>query len=224
MKKFKRAIKKNMIAGLLITVPIALTYLILRFVVTNVDVWMEPVTTQLLGNTGMQFMEEYHIPGLGFLILMLFVAGVGVLGTNFMGRRLVKVGEQVLNKIPFVRVIYTSIKKVVDTISQTETPTFQKMVLLTYPRPPLKTLGIVCCDTRGEILSRTGGDSINVFVPTSPNPTTGFLLMVDREDLQFMDMTVEEGLKMIISFGMVAANKNGNSAELEEKNPAEEKP
>jgi uncharacterized membrane protein len=224
MKKFKRAIKKNMIAGLLITVPIALTYLILRFVVTNVDVWMEPVTTQLLGNTGMQFMEEYHIPGLGFLILMLFVAGVGVLGTNFMGRRLVKVGEQVLNKIPFVRVIYTSIKKVVDTISQTETPTFQKMVLLTYPRPPLKTLGIVCCDTRGEILSRTGGDSINVFVPTSPNPTTGFLLMVDREDLQFMDMTVEEGLKMIISFGMVAANKNGNPAELEEKNPAEEKP
>ena len=162
-----------MISGLLITVPIALTYLILRFVVTNVDGWMEPVTTQLLGNAGLKLMEEYHIPGLGFLILMLFVAGVGVLGTNFLGRRLVKIGEKVLNKIPFVRVIYTSIKKVVDTISQTETPTFQKMVLLTYPRHPLKTLGIVCCDTRGEILSHTGGDSINVFVPTSPNPTTG---------------------------------------------------
>ena len=213
-----------MIAGLLITVPIALTYLILRFVVTNVDGWMEPVTTQLLGNAGLKLMEEYHIPGLGFLILMLFVAGVGVLGTNFLGRRLVKIGEKVLNKIPFVRVIYTSIKKVVDTISQTETPTFQKMVLLTYPRHPLKTLGIVCCDTRGEILSHTGGDSINVFVPTSPNPTTGFLLMVAREDLQFMDMTVEEGLKMIISFGMVAATKNDNPAKLEEENVAEEKP
>jgi len=224
MKNFKRAIKKNMIAGLLITVPIALTYLILRFVVTNVDGWMEPVTTQLLENAGLKLMEEYHIPGLGFLILMLFVAGVGVLGTNFLGRRLVKIGEKVLNKIPFVRVIYTSIKKVVDTISQTETPTFQKMVLLTYPRPPLKTLGIVCCDTRGEILSHTGGDSINVFVPTSPNPTTGFLLMVDREDLQFMDMTVEEGLKMIISFGMVAATKNDYTAKPEEENLAEEKP
>ncbi len=213
-----------MIAGLLITVPIALTYLILRFVVTNVDGWMEPVTTQLLGNAGLKLMEEYHIPGLGFLILMLFVAGVGVLGTNFLGRRLVKIGEKVLNKIPFVRVIYTSIKKVVDTISQTETPTFQKMVLLTYPRPPLKTLGIVCCNTRGEILSHTGGDSINVFVPTSPNPTTGFLLMVAREDLQFMDMTVEEGLKMIISFGMVAATKNDYTAKLEDENLAEEKP
>lgn len=212
-----------MIAGLLITIPIALTYLILRFVVTNVDGWMEPVTTQLLGNAGIKVMEEYHIPGLGFLILMLFIAGVGVLGTNFLGRRVFQLGEQVLNKIPFVRVIYTSIKKVVDTISQTETPTFQKMVLLTYPRPPLKTLGIVCCNTRGEILSSTGGDSINVFVPTSPNPTTGFLLMVPREDLQFMDMTVEEGLKMIISFGMVAANINANPAELEEVNPAKEK-
>ena len=210
-----------MIAGLLITVPIALTYLVLRFVVTNVDGWMEPVTTKLWGNSS--WMEQYPIPGLGFLILMLFVAGVGVLGTNFLGRRLVLFGEQVLNKIPFVRVIYTSIKKVVDTISQTETPTFQKMVLLTYPREPLKTLGIVCCDTRGEILSRTGGDSINVFVPTSPNPTTGFLLMVPRKDLLFMDMTVEDGLKMIISFGMVASKKNGNTDELAEAGPAEEK-
>lgn len=213
-----------MIAGILITVPVALTYLVLRFVVTNVDGWMEPVTTQLLGNSGLKFMEEYHIPGLGFLILMLFIAGVGVLGTNLLGRKLFKIGETILNKIPFVRVIYTSIKKVVDTISQTETPTFQKMVLLTYPRPPLKTLGIVCCDTRGEILNRTGGDSINVFVPTSPNPTTGFLLMVAREDLQFLDMTVEEGLKMIISFGMVAATNKDYIAQLEGKNLAEEKP
>ncbi len=212
-----------MIAGLLITIPIALTYMILSFVVTNVDGWMMPVTSKLLGDAGMKMMEEYHIPGLGFLTLLLFIAGVGVLGTNFLGRRLVKVGEQILNKIPFVRVIYTSIKKVVDTISQTETPTFQKMVLLTYPRHPLKTLGIVCCDTRGEILSSTGGNSINVFVPTSPNPTTGFLLMVDRKDLQFMDMTVEEGLKMIISFGMVATKNNDNLVELEEENPTEEK-
>jgi uncharacterized membrane protein len=223
MKNIKKAIKKYMLAGLLITVPIALTYMILRFVVTNVDGWMEPVTTRILGTAGIAFMEEYHIPGLGFLILMLFIAGVGVLGTNFLGRRLVRLGEQIVTKIPFVRVIYTSIKKVVDTISQTETPTFQKMVLLTYPRPPLKTLGIVCCNTRGEILSSTGGDTINVFVPTSPNPTTGFLLMVPRKDLQFMDMTVEEGLKTIISFGMVASNDNGNSTESQKEDPAQEK-
>ena len=102
--------------------------------------------------------------------------------------------------IPVVRVIYTSIKKVVDTVSLTETPSFQKMVLVTYPRKPLKTLGIVCCDTPEGITE--GEKMLNVFVPTSPNPTTGFLFMLPEKDTQPLKMSVEEGLKMIISFGM----------------------
>lgn len=224
MKNLKKAVKKNMIAGLLVTVPAALTYLILRFVVVNVDRFMEPVTTRLLGNSGLRFMEQYHIPGLGSLTLVLFIIVVGLLGTNLLGRKVVTISERVLNQIPFVRVIYTSIKKVVDTVSQTETPTFQKMVLLTYPRPPLKALGIVCCDTKGEVLSKTDGDTVNVFVPTSPNPTTGFLLLVPRKDLDFMEMSVEEGLKMIISFGMVAAkNNHEETIDLEDLGKIEEK-
>ena len=107
--------------------------------------------------------------------------------------------------------IYTSIKKVVHTVSETETPSFQSMVLLTYPRPPLKALGIVCGNTKGEILEKSSEEAVNVFVPTSPNPTTGFLLMVARKDLVFLEMSVEEGLKMIISFGMVNIDKNQQS-------------
>ena len=124
--------------------------------------------------------------------------------SGFIGKKIVTLGENILHNIPVVRVIYTSIKKVVDTISLTETSSFQKMVLITYPREPLKTLGIVCCNTPEEIRDASGQKMLNVFVPTSPNPTTGFLFMVHEKDATSLDMSVEEGLKMIISFGMTS--------------------
>jgi len=197
---FKKAMKKNLIAGLLVTIPAALTYMILSFVITRVDKGMKPVITGILGPQNIKLMEEWHIPGMGFVFLVLFIIAVGLVGTNFIGKKIVAMGEKLLHKIPVVRVIYTSIKKVVDTVSLTETPSFQKMVLITYPREPLKTLGIVCCDTP-EGITR-GEKMLNVFVPTSPNPTTGFLFMLPEKDTQPLKMSVEEGLKMIISFGM----------------------
>jgi len=208
MKRLRKAIKKNIIAGLLVTVPVALTYLVLAFVIRNVDEAMEPVIAKIFEPTALQWMAEYHVPGMGFVILILFIGLVGLFGTNFFGKAILKTSERLLNKVPFVRVLYSSIKKVVHTISETETPSFQNMVLLTYPRPPLKALGIVCGNAKGEISRKANEEAINVFVPTSPNPTTGFLLMVAKKDLVFLEMSVEEGLKMIISFGMVKAEKN----------------
>ena len=197
---FKKALKKNLIAGLLVTVPAALTYMILSFVITRVDKAMEPVIVGVLGPQNLKLMDEWHIPGMGFLFLAIFIIAVGFVGTNFIGKKVVALGERILHNIPVVRVIYTSIKKVVDTVSLTETPTFEKMVLITYPREPLKTLGIVCCDTPEGITD--GEKMLNVFVPTSPNPTTGFLFMLPEKEAQPLKMSVEEGLKMIISFGM----------------------
>tara|TARA_Y100000590_G_scaffold153323_1_gene176025 strand:+ start:307 stop:945 length:639 start_codon:yes stop_codon:yes gene_type:complete len=197
---FKKALKKNLIAGLLVTIPAALTYIVLSFVITRVDNVMKPVITGILGFQNIKLMEEWHIPGMGFLFLVLFIIGVGLIGTNFIGKKVVAIGEKILHNIPVVRVVYTSIKKVVDTVTLTETPSFQKMVLITYPREPLKTLGIVCCDTPDGITK--GEKMLNVFVPTSPNPTTGFLFMLPEKDTQPLKMSVEEGLKMIISFGM----------------------
>jgi len=207
MKRLRKAIKKNLIAGLLVTVPVALTYLVLAFVIRNVDQAMEPVIAKIFEPTALQWMAEYHIPGMGFVILILFIGLVGLFGANFFGKAVLKSSERLLNNVPFVRVIYSSIKKVVHTISETETPSFQNMVLLTYPRPPLKALGIVCGNAKGEISAKSNEEAINVFVPTSPNPTTGFLLMVAKKDLVFLDMSVEEGLKMIISFGMVSSGQ-----------------
>ncbi|MBC8285864.1 MAG: DUF502 domain-containing protein [Nitrospinae bacterium] len=199
---FKKAFKKNLIAGLLVTIPAGLTYMVLSFVITRVDRAMAPVIKGIFGPQGLQLMEESNIPGMGFLLLALFIIGVGLFGTNFIGKKIVDMGENFLHKIPVVRVIYTSIKKVVDTLSLTETASFQKMVLITYPREPLKTLGIVCCETPSGIEDVVGEKMLNVFVPTSPNPTTGFLFMVPEKDAVPMKMSVEEGLKMIISFGM----------------------
>lgn len=197
-------IKKNMIAGLLVTVPVAFTYIILEFVITRVDGLMVPIVSKIVGEKGMETLNAYSVPGIGFLLLVLFVFFIGLIATNFFGKKMFEVGELVLHKIPLVRVIYTTIKKVVDMISQSQTPTFEKMVLVTYPRSPLKTIGIVACDTRGTVLKMIGKRSVNVFVPTSPNPTTGFIIHVPVEDVNFLEMTVEEGLKMIISFGVVA--------------------
>jgi len=217
MKRFRKAIKKNIIAGLLVTVPVALTYLVLAFVIRNVDKAMEPVIAKVFEPTALKWMAEYHIPGMGFVTLILFIGLVGLFGANFFGRGVLRISERILNAIPFVRVIYTSIKKVVHTISETETPSFQHMVLLTYPRPPLRTLGIVCGTAKGEISEKSNEEAINVFVPTSPNPTTGFLLMVAKKDVVFLNMSVEDGLKVIISFGMVNLSQNNQSKEMQEK-------
>ena len=204
MQKIKGAIKKNIIAGLLVTVPVALTYIILEFVITRIDEMIVPVVSKIINEKAMENLNGYFIPGMGFLLLIFFVFFIGLIATNIFGKKVFKFGELVLHKIPIVRVIYITIKKVVDTISQSKTPTFEKMVLITYPRSPLKTIGIVACDTPDMVFKMVGKRSVNVFVPTSPNPTTGFVIAVPVEDVNFLKMTVEEGLKMIISFGVVA--------------------
>jgi uncharacterized membrane protein len=211
---FKKALKKNLIAGLLVTVPAALTYMILSFVITRVDKAMEPVIVGVLGPQNLKLMDEWHIPGMGFIFLAIFIFAVGFVGTNFIGKKVVALGEKILHNIPVVRVIYTSIKKVVDTVSLTEKPTFEKMVLITYPREPLKTLGIVCCDTPEGITD--GEKMLNVFVPTSPNPTTGFLFMLPEKETQPLKMSVEEGLKMIISFGMTHPDAGEETAAIKD--------
>ena len=204
MKMIKGTIKKNIIAGLLVTVPVSLTYIVLKFVITRIDALVVPVVSKIIGEKAMENFNGYFVPGMGFLILLFFIFIIGLLATNFFGKKLFSFGELVLRKIPIVRVIYITIKKVVDTVSQSNESTFEKMALITYPRAPLKTLGIIVCDTPDAVSRNIEEPSVNVFVPTSPNPTTGFVIAVPIKDVDFLKMTVEEGLKMIISFGVVA--------------------
>ena len=204
MKMIKGTIKKNIIAGLLVTVPVSLTYIVLKFVITRIDALVVPVVSKIIGEKAMENFNGYFVPGMGFLILIFCIFFIGLLATNFFGKKLFSFGELVLRKIPIVRVIYITIKKVVDTVSQSNESTFETMALITYPRAPLKTLGIIVCDTPDAVSRNIEEPSVNVFVPTSPNPTTGFVIAVPIKDVDFLKMTVEEGLKMIISFGVVA--------------------
>ena len=204
MKMIKGTIKKNIIAGLLVTVPVSLTYIVLKFVITRIDALVVPVVSKIIGEKAMENFNGYFVPGMGFLILIFFIFFIGLLTTNFFGKKLFNFGELVLRKIPIVRVIYITIKKVVDTVSQSNESTFKKMALVTYTRAPLKTLGIIVCDTPDSVSKNIEEPSVNVFVPTSPNPTTGFVIAVPIKDVDFLKMTVEEGLKMVISFGVVA--------------------
>ena len=204
MKMIKGTIKKNIIAGLLVMVPVSLTYIILKFVITRIDALVVPIVSKIIGEKAMENFNGYFVPGMGFLILIFFIFFIGLLATNFFGKKLFNFGELVLRKIPIVRVIYITIKKVVDTVSQSNESTFEKMALITYPRAPLKTLGIIVCDTPDSVSKNIEEPSVNVFVPTSPNPTTGFVIAVPIKDVDFLKMTVEEGLKMVISFGVVA--------------------
>lgn len=134
---------------------------------------------------------------------LLIVLLVGWLTTGFFGKKIVDLGEYIVDKIPFVRKIYTGSKQVVVSIAQADTSTFRKVVLLEFPRRGLLAIGFVTGETRGEVQSLTQENMLNVFVPTMPNPTSGFLVFSPPEELTEISMTIEEGIKYVVSGGIV---------------------
>lgn len=211
MHRLKTVIKKNILAGLLITIPAGLTFFLLSFVNSKVDQALSPVIIETARFAGIPLPQNFSLPGLGLVVIVLLIFLVGLATTNFLGKKIVAAGDFLLYKIPFVRTIYISIKKIVETFSQTGAPTFKKALLLEYPRPGLRTLGIICCDTKGEIASRRPEDLVTVFVPTTPNPTSGYTIMVPREQITPLNMPIDDGLKMIISLGMFNPKEKGKA-------------
>lgn len=202
IKNFKRRIRNVFITGLLITLPIALTWFILQFLFKNLDA-MSPVFTNILIQLGAPFPEGYRIPFLGVLMTLVIVLMVGWLTTSFFGKKIFELGETIVEKIPFVRRIYAGSKQVVVSIAQADTSTFRKVVLLEFPRRGLLAIGFVTGETRGEVQDLTQANMLNVFVPTMPNPTSGFLIFSPPDELTEVSMTIEEGIKYVVSGGIV---------------------
>jgi len=202
MRNFKDIIKSNLLTGLLFTIPAVLTFFLLSFVISGTDKALTPAVTYFARFAGITLPDNFSVPGLGFAVIFLLIFLVGLGATNFFGKKIVAAGDLLVNNIPFVRTIYVSIKKIVTTISQTQTPSFKQVVLLDYPRPGLKGIGIVSCDTQGEVAQCFQEKMVNVFVPTTPNPTTGFLVMLPREQVIPLNVPVNDGFKMIVSVGM----------------------
>jgi len=202
LKRLQRRIRNIFITGLLITLPIALTYFILQFLFKNLDT-LSPVFTKVLIDMGAPIPEGYQIPALGLVITLLIVLAVGWFTTNFFGKQMINLGESIVEKIPFVRKIYKGSKQVVQSIAQADTTAFRKVVLLEFPRRGMLAIGFVTGSARGEVQAYTREDVLNVFVPTMPNPTSGFLVFSPPEDLTEIDMSIEDGIKYVVSGGIV---------------------
>lgn len=192
-------LRRYLIAGLLVWLPLGVTVLVVKVLVDIMDrtVLLLPPPWRPDALFGV------HIPGIGLLLSLLIMLLTGITVANLLGRRLVAIWEGILARIPLVRNIYSAVKQVVEAIFSSSGKSFRKVVLVEYPRRGMWCLALLTAESLGEVQSKTGADVVAVFLPTTPNPTSGFILMVPREDVVELDMTIDEGLKMIISMGVV---------------------
>ena len=190
--------KKYIIAGLLIWVPLGVTVMVVKLLVGMMDQLLVLLPLEYQPDTLMGF----HLPGMGVVLAVIIVLGTGVIVANLFGRKLVSLWEAILARIPLVRTIYTSVKQILETVFSS-TQSFRKVLLVEYPRKGLWTLAFQSSTTQGEAQTKTGVEIVNVFIPTTPNPTSGFFIMVPKKDVVELDMSVDEGLKMIISAGVM---------------------
>lgn len=194
-----KSVRSYLLAGLVVWLPILVTMMVLRFIVDLLDQSMA-----LLPNA---YQPErwigYHLPGFGVLLSLILLFITGVLATNFLGQRLVRRSESILEKIPLVRSIYNATKQVIQAVFSTNSQAFRKVLLVEYPRKGLWTLAFQTGVTPTAITKHTGLEMLSIFVPTTPNPTGGFLMMIPKSDVIELSMSVDEAFKHIISLGVM---------------------
>jgi len=192
-------VKRYFITGLLIWIPLGITFLVLNWLVGAMDQTLELLPQRF----HTEHMLGQHIPGLGVVFTVVVVFATGLLAANFIGQRLVRFWESVLSRIPVVKSIYYSVKQVSDTLFSSSGQAFRKALLVQYPRQGSWTIAFLTGQPGGDVANHLDGDFVSVYVPTTPNPTSGFFLMMPRADVVELDMSVDDALKYIISMGVV---------------------
>jgi uncharacterized membrane protein len=203
MKQFRR----YLVAGLLVWIPLAATLMLIKFAVGQMDKSISLLPQKLQPGVMLQQWlgteNPVEIPGFGVILIIIVVLLTGVLAANFVGRAFVGGWESLLDRIPVVRAIYSAAKNFAEIVFSDSSQSFKKVLLIEYPRKGLYSLAFQTASRLGEIEGRTGEDVVCCFVPTTPNPTSGFIIIVPRKDIVELDMEVDEALKMIISLGVV---------------------
>ncbi|MBI5193005.1 MAG: DUF502 domain-containing protein [Nitrospirae bacterium] len=189
----KSHIKKYFITGLLVIIPIWGTYLVLHAILRFLE--------GFIGNFLKSF-DRYYIPGMGIISLLLLILLVGFFATNFIGRKIVLLWERLLEKVPLVSNIYSIFKHIVDTVSVQSKESFSRVVLVEFPSKGIYTIGFVTGVTKGEVQNLTTERVVNVFIPHTPLPTTGFFVFVPESLITPLSMSVEDGMKMVVSAGL----------------------
>ena len=185
-----RKLRRQFLTGIIDTLPISVTVWLLVWVFTSIDTILQPLLSSILG---------HNIPGLGFAIMIVLVYLVGVMASNIGTRSLVGYGQSLLSRVPIVRPIYSSVKQIADSFSASGKAGFKQVVVTEFPMKGTRTIGFVT----NESLDKAGGKLLYLFIPTAPNPMSGFLQIVREENVIQVDMSVDDALKMVVSAGKV---------------------
>ena len=194
MNSITQNFRSKLFAGLATLLPLYLTFFVIKFLFVTLEEMSNPILKRF----------NLDIPGLGIILTVLLIYILGFLVTNFLGRKIFNLGERIVKKVPIVNMIYTTLKQITDTFTKGSTDGFEGAVYIQYPRQGLWTMAFIS----GESKTKDGVPYYHLFVPTTPNPTSGFFLMIPQADTVATGMSVEDGLKTIISGGLLAPEEN----------------
>jgi len=204
---FRKKIQGYFIAGLLVLTPLALTV----YVVWQLFFWIDGLLNHYVSSVIFRWLhlttQRNSIPGLGLLALILLILVVGFVARNYFGNKLISFGEQLLQRIPVVRHIYTTFQQISQAFLADQSEVFKKAALFEYPRKGIYSIGFITQDTRGLVQDAIKKDVYSIFLPTTPNPTSGFLLFIPKKDVTLLNISVEEALKLVISGGAIVPHE-----------------
>ena len=203
-------LKNYFFTGILVTAPVVITFWIVISLINLFDRLITPVIPYYLNPN---FYLPRDVPGLGLIVLILFMVVIGSLTANFLGSWILKKTDLIIQRIPLIKVFYKTIKQILETILKTNSDAFREAVLVEYPRKGVWVIGFTTGDVEGEIKNKLKKKLTNVFIPTTPNPTSGFLLMVPNTELKKLNVSVDDAIKTIVSAGIIKleSKRNKNS-------------
>ena len=204
MKRLRTSLKNYFLTGLLVILPVFITGYVIWFLIQGMDVVLKYVPAKYLPDTYLPF----HVPGLGLILVVIIILAVGLLFRNLADRKVVHFWENMVDRIPLVRIIYSGVKQLLESFFLQKSDAFKRVALLEYPRRGAYVIGFITGKSRGEVQSKTDKNMMNVFVPTTPNPTSGFYILIPEDELVILDMTVEDAFKLIISGGIFSPPEN----------------
>lgn len=198
-----KRLRTHFLTGLVVLTPIVVT----AYVFWQLFFKIDGLLSGLLTEWGFFDLIGRRIPGIGFVTLVLLVIFTGMLTRNFVGKKLIEFGDRIMTRIPFFNRIYTAVQQISQAFLTKKGSVFRRAVLVEYPRKGVYAIGFLTSESRGEVQERTDTEMANVFLPTTPNPTSGFLLLVPKNEITPLDMSIEEALKLVISGGTVVPEK-----------------
>jgi len=203
---FKKSTRRKLIAGLLVVFPVFITFFVIKFLFTMIGGILSPVVIKAVGFFGFSpnsKIDEFIITSVAFVLTFVALYSIGVVATNFMGKFIIRFFETILHNVPIIKNVYTSSKKLIEIISLPTTQSFKRVVIVEYPRAGMKAFAFVT----GGIKTEDGTELTSLFIPTTPNPTSGFLIYLPEQDIEETDLSIEEGMKLIVSGGILIPDR-----------------